>query len=105
MYELEALTGRVIEARCCVNRIPSRRDDDPPRERRELWLADASIHGDMIVAYSQCMPARADHAVTIIRFEGRGAGLYNLSTAVPVNFVQVDPAPLLRRFDVAIVVF
>ena len=44
MYVLETLTGRLIEARRYLNRIPDLRDDDPSRERWELWLADASNH-------------------------------------------------------------
>ena len=33
MYVLETLTGRVIETRRYLNRIPDLRDDDPSRER------------------------------------------------------------------------
>jgi hypothetical protein len=105
MYELETLTGRVIEACRYLNRIPGLRDDDPSRERWELWLADANNNEHKIVVYSQCMPARVGHAVTIVHFEGRGAGLYNLSTGMRVNFVQADPPQLIRNIDVVIVVF
>lgn len=105
MYVLETLTGRVIEARRYLNRIPGLRDDDPSRERWELWLADASNREHQIVVYSRCMPARAGHAVTVIHYGGRGVGLYNLSIGMRVNFVLENPIALLRSIDVVVIVF
>lgn len=105
MYVLETLTGRVIEARRYLNRIPGLRDDDPSRERWELWLADASNREHKIVVYSRCMPARAGHAVTLIHYGGRGVGLYNLSIGMRVNFVLENPIALLRSIDVVVIVF
>lgn len=105
MYELETLTGRVIEARRYLNRIPGLRDDDPSRERWELWVADVGSNEHKIISYSRSMPARVGHAVTIIHLDGRGAGLYNLTTGMRVNFVRADPPPLLRNIDLVIVVF
>jgi hypothetical protein len=105
MYVLETLTGRLIEARRYLNRIPGLSDDDPSRERWELWLADASNHEHKIVVYSRCMPARAGHAVTVIHYGGRGVGLYNLSIGMRVNFVLENPIALLRSIDVVVIVF
>lgn len=105
MYELETLTGRVVEARRYLNRIPGLRDDDPSRERWELWVTDVDSNDHKIISYSQSMPARVGHAVTIIHLEGRGAGLNNLTTGQRVSFVRADPPPLLRNTDVVTLVF
>ena len=105
MYDLETVSGRIVEARRYLNRAPRISEHDPSRERWELWLTapDGGEHKFMVSSGS--MPARVGHAVTLVHVQQAPVGLYNLDTGMYVNFTRADPALLLRAADVAVVVF
>jgi hypothetical protein len=102
MYDIQTVTGRIIELRRFMNRRPHITEHDPSRERWEMWLAAADGSEHKYVVYSRSMPARVGHALHLVHIDGTPVGLYNLETGIRENFTRADPALLLRRFDSAV---
>ncbi len=105
MYDIQTFTGRIIELRRFMNRVPRLTDHDPSRERWEVWLAAPDSTEHKFLVWSRFMPARVGHAVHLLHVHGASVALYNLDTGERVNFTRADPALLFRMRDSAVLAF
>jgi len=96
-------SGQLVEVQRYVN-VPMRWcEQDPARERREMWISMAGGHDIKLVVHSREMPARRGHQVSALLLGGRLVGLHNATTGKQVNFLRADPPLLWRRCDAVVV--
>ncbi len=97
------VSGQLVEVQRYIN-VPMRWcEQNPARERRELWVSTTNGHDIKLVVHSREMPARRGHRVIALLLGERMVGLYNVSTGKQVNFVRADPPLLWRRCDAVVV--
>ena len=103
MPALQAIRGRIVDARRYINPQVYWRRPPEPKERYELWIRQEDEHERKFTINTRTMPARPGHVVRLlVRLRANTSqvlGLFNASTMDAVNYVRVDPPPLLRVRD------
>ena len=99
MWKFDCLEGVVMEAQRFIN--AQNRWGRPPEhsERRELWLRATTGQECKFIIHSQWLTARKGHRVTVLVYEGKAVGLYNLSTKEVINYARTDPVGVWKVRD------
>ena len=93
LYEFTTISGRVIEARRCMNRWPRFNEPDPAQERWKVWISERSSSEVKLTVASRSMPARCGHSVTLVLADDRRVGMVNLTVGACVNFTRAATGP------------
>ncbi|MBS1132941.1 MAG: hypothetical protein H6R02_82 [Burkholderiaceae bacterium] len=108
MPEHELIRGRIVDLRRYTNVHLYHRRPPGPSDRYELWLRDDAGQEFQFTIHTRTMPARRGHEVTVIESVGGGpptvVALINWTTLEAVNYAEIDPPPLLRGWDVGVLV-
>jgi hypothetical protein len=99
MPHLQATHGHIVDLRRHTNVYLYWRGRYGPAERYELWLRDAAGCEHQFTIHTRTMPARRGHEVTLLADATAVRGIVNWSTGMCVNYLRVDPPPLLRLRD------
>lgn len=106
MPTLYAFHGRIVDLRRFTNvhQLYGRRPLGPS-DRYEIWIKPSHGQERKFTVNTRTMPARRGHEVSLIVIpekKTRVVGLGNWSTVDAVNYIRVDPPPLLRVADIAL---
>lgn len=96
---LQATHGHIVDLRRHTNVHLYWRGRYGPAERYELWLRDPAGCEHQFTIHTRTMPARRGHEVTLLTDATAVRGIVNWSTGISVNYLCVDPPPLLRLRD------
>lgn len=96
---LQTMRGCIVDLRRHANVHLYWRGRSGPAERYELWLRDPDGCERQFIMHTRTMPARCGHEVTLITDAIGVRGIVNWSTGMRVNYLRVDPPPLLRLSD------
>lgn len=96
---LQATHGYIVDLRRHTNVHLYWRGRCGPAERYELWLRDPAGCEHQFTIHTRTMPARRGHEVTLLADAHTVRGIVNWSTGISVNYLCVDPPPLLRLRD------
>ncbi|HCY61909.1 MAG TPA: hypothetical protein DHV59_03535 [Oxalobacteraceae bacterium] len=99
MPHLQTLRGQIVDLRRHANVHLYWRGRYGPAERYELWMRDPEGYEHQCVLYTRTMPARLGHEVTLVADAIAVRGIVNWSTGVRVNYMRVDPPPLMHLRD------
>lgn len=99
MPVLHEMRGRVVDLRRHTNVHLYWRGRYGPAERYELWLRDSVGCEHQFTIHTRTLPARLGHEVTLLTDALAIRGIVNWSTGMCVNYLRVDPPPLLRLRD------
>jgi hypothetical protein len=103
MAELQAIRGRVVDLRRYINPEIYWRRPPGPTERYELWIRQLDGREFKITIYTETMPARRGHVVSVIvKPSALGCqvlGIFNATTMDAANYMRSDPPPLLRMWE------
>lgn len=94
--------GRVIEVRQFLNVHVRKGASQLSRERRELWLAVKGSPQRLFVIYSDALPARRGHDVSVLTLGDWVIGLQNATTGEAVNYVRHNQPGLIKLADVGV---
>ncbi|WP_295641729.1 hypothetical protein [uncultured Methylibium sp.] len=108
MPKHELIRGRIVDLRRHTNVHLYHRRSPGPSDRYELWLRDDADQELQVTIHTRTMPARRGHEVTVIESADSGpptvVGLINWTTLEAVNYVEIDPPPLLRGWDLSVLI-
>jgi hypothetical protein len=96
---LQTMRGRIVDLRRQTNVHLYWRGRFGPAERYELWLRDAAGREHQFTIHTRILPARRGHEVTLLIDALAVRAIVNWSTGMSVNYLRVDPPPLLRLRD------
>jgi hypothetical protein len=96
---LQATHGYIVDLRRHTNVHLYWRGRYGPAERYELWLRDPAGCEHQFTIHTRTMPARRGHEVTLLADAHAVRAIVNWSTGMSVNYLRVDPPPLLRLRD------
>ena len=96
---LQATHGHIVDLRRHTNVHLYWRGRYGPAERYELWLRDPAGCEHQFTIHTRTMPARRGHEVTLLTDATAVRGIINWSTGTSVNYLCIDPPPLLRLRD------
>jgi hypothetical protein len=96
---LQATHGHIVDLRRHTNVHLYWRGRYGPAERYELWLRDPAGCEHQFTIHTRTLPARRGHEVALLTDAHAVRGIVNWSTGISVNYLRVDPPPLLRLRD------
>jgi hypothetical protein len=96
---LQATHGYIVDLRRHTNVHLYWRGRYGPTERYELWLRDPSGCEHQFTIHTRTLPARRGHEATLLADATAVRGIVNWSTGISVNYLRIDPPPLLRLCD------
>ncbi|RJF99436.1 hypothetical protein [Noviherbaspirillum saxi] len=99
MSHLQATHGHIVDLRRHTNVHLYWRGRYGPAERYELWLHDPAGREHQFTIHTRTLPARRGHEITMLTDALAVRGIVNWSTGISVNYLGVDPPPLLRLRD------
>lgn len=99
MPHLQATHGHIVDLRRHTNVHLYWRGRYGPAERYELWLRDPAGREHQFTIHTRTLPARRGHEVTLLADAHAVRAIVNWSTGTSVNYLRVDPPPLLRLRD------
>ncbi len=99
MPHLQATHGHIVDLRRHTNVHLYWRGRFGPAERYELWLRDPAGREHQFTIHTRTLPARLGHEVTLLTDANAVRAIVNWSTGASVNYLRVDPPPLLRLRD------
>jgi hypothetical protein len=99
MPHLHATHGHIVDLRRHTNVHLYWRGRYGPAERYKLWLRDPAGREHQLTIHTRTLPARRGHEVTLLADAHAVLGVVNWSTGTSVNYLRVDPPPLLRLRD------
>jgi hypothetical protein len=99
MLHLQGTHGHIVDLRRYTNVHLYRRGRYGPAARYELWLRDPAGREHQFTINTRTLPARRGHDVTLLADALAVRGIVNWSTGIRVNYLRVDPPPLLRLRD------
>jgi hypothetical protein len=99
MPHLHATHGHIVDLRRHINVHLHWRGRYGPAERYELWLRNPAECEHQFTIHTRTMPARRGHEVTLLADAHAVRGIVNWSTGKSVNYLRIDPPPLLRLRD------
>ena len=108
MPKHELTRGCIVDLRRHTNVHLYHRRPPGPSDRYELWLRDDTGQEVQFTIHTRTMLARRGHEVTVIESGGSGpptvVALINWTTLEAANYVEIDPPPLLRGWDLGVLV-
>jgi hypothetical protein len=96
---LQATHGRIVDLRRHTNVHLYWRGRYGPAERYELWLRDPAGCEHQFTIHTRILPARHGHEVSLLTEALTVRAIVNWSTGMRVNYLRIDPPPLLRLRD------
>jgi hypothetical protein len=99
MPHLQVTHGQIVDLRRHTNVHLYWRGRYGPAERYELWLRDPAGREHQFTIHTRTLPARRGHEVTPLADALAVYGIVNWSTGIRVNYLRIDPPPLLRLHD------
>jgi hypothetical protein len=99
MPVLHEMSGRVVDLRRHTNVHLYWRGRLGPTERYELWLRDTAGVEHQFTIHTRTLPARRGHEITLLADALAVRAIVNWSTGHSVNYLCIDPPPLLRLRD------
>lgn len=99
MPDLQATHGHIVDLRRHTNVHLYWRGRYGPAERYELWLRDPAGCEHQFTIHTRTLPARRGHQVTLLADAHAVRSIVNWSTGISVNYLCIDPPPLLRLRD------
>jgi hypothetical protein len=99
MPMLQTMRGRIVDLRRHTNVHLYWRGRFDPAERYEIWLRDPAGREHQFTIHTRTLPARRGHEVTLLADALAIHAIVNWSTGIDVNYLRIDPPPLLRLRD------
>jgi hypothetical protein len=99
MPHVQVTHGHIVDLRRHTNVHLYWRGRYGPAERYELWLRDPAGCEHQFTIHTRTLPARRGHEVTLLADALAVRAIVNWSTGMSVNYLRVDPPPLLRLRD------
>ena len=96
---LQATHGRIVDLRRHTNVHLYWHGRYGPAERYELWLRDPAGCEHQFTILTRTLPARRGHEVALLTEALTVRAIVNWSTGISVNYLRIDPPPLLRLRD------